>query len=136
MGSAVLAVILSAIASMIVGSLWYGPLFGKQWMSLMGITKKVTPQMKAKARTSYIWMFILSLITASVLWCATTLYNQGTVFCGTFWGILAWVGFVMPTVMGGYLWESKPMKLVLINLGFQLVNLAIMGTIVGAVMFG
>lgn len=31
-----LAVVLAAVVSMIVGWLWYGPLFGKQWMALMG----------------------------------------------------------------------------------------------------
>jgi hypothetical protein len=30
------AVLLAAVANMVVGMLWYGPLFGKQWQALMG----------------------------------------------------------------------------------------------------
>jgi hypothetical protein len=33
-----LAVIAAAIAAVGVGVLWYGPLFGKEWMKLMGYT--------------------------------------------------------------------------------------------------
>lgn len=33
-----LAVIVAAAASMIIGMIWYGPLFGKTWRSLMGFT--------------------------------------------------------------------------------------------------
>ena len=33
------AVVGAAVASMILGSLWYGPLFGKPWMAAMGFTK-------------------------------------------------------------------------------------------------
>ena len=35
------AVLVSAIASMAIGSLWYGPLFGKQFMPAMLQMKKI-----------------------------------------------------------------------------------------------
>ncbi|HLD39833.1 MAG TPA: DUF1761 family protein, partial [Candidatus Nanoarchaeia archaeon] len=31
-----LAVLVAAIAAYVVGFLWYGPVFGKKWMALMG----------------------------------------------------------------------------------------------------
>lgn len=31
-----LAVIAAGVASMVVGSLWYGPLFGRKWVALSG----------------------------------------------------------------------------------------------------
>jgi hypothetical protein len=33
-----LAVLVAIVANMIVGALWYGPLFGKQWMKEEGLT--------------------------------------------------------------------------------------------------
>ena len=35
-----IGVILAAISAMVVGYVWYGPLFGKPWMKLVGITKE------------------------------------------------------------------------------------------------
>lgn len=35
-----LAVLIAAVASMIIGFLGYGPLFGKAWMRLMNFDKK------------------------------------------------------------------------------------------------
>jgi hypothetical protein len=34
-----LAILASGIIMMVLGYLWYGPLFGKPWMKLAGITK-------------------------------------------------------------------------------------------------
>lgn len=33
-----LAVVVAAIIYLVVGFLWYGPLFGRRWMALMNIT--------------------------------------------------------------------------------------------------
>jgi len=44
-----LAIIAAAIASMLIGWLWYGPLFGKQWMKLAGLKKSDMKKMKKKA---------------------------------------------------------------------------------------
>jgi len=41
-----LAVLVAAIASMALGFLWYGPLFGNQWKKLMGFTDKSMKAMK------------------------------------------------------------------------------------------
>ena len=32
------AVLVAALSSFVIGSLWYGPLFGKTWMKLNGLT--------------------------------------------------------------------------------------------------
>jgi len=33
-------VIVATVAAMVIGGLWYGPLFGKQWLTLMGKTRE------------------------------------------------------------------------------------------------
>lgn len=33
-----LAILVAAVLSMVLGFLWYGPLFGKEWTKLMGVT--------------------------------------------------------------------------------------------------
>jgi hypothetical protein len=58
-----LAVVVAAIVSMVIGGLWYGPLFGKMWVELSGMTEEKVATAKAKGMwKSYLIMFIGSLI--------------------------------------------------------------------------
>ena len=45
-----LAVLVSAIAMIVLGFIWYGPLFGKIWTKEMGWTKADMEEAKKKAR--------------------------------------------------------------------------------------
>ena len=58
-----LAVVLAALAAMVIGFVWYGPLFGKQWMALMGFTPQSMDEAKKKGMAkSYILMALGSLV--------------------------------------------------------------------------
>jgi hypothetical protein len=129
------AVIAAAVAAMALGYVWYGPLFGKQWMALMGFTKESMQSMSQSAMQSYGIMAVAALITAYVL-------NHIIVFSSNFYdmapgdyttGLISafwiWLGFVATTQVGAVLWESKPWKLFFLNTGYSLVSLAIMGVI-------
>ena len=41
------AVLVSAVASMVIGSVWYGPIFGKVFTRAMGMDKKTPEEMAA-----------------------------------------------------------------------------------------
>ena len=41
-----LAVLAAAVATMVLGAIWYGPLFGKSWMSAHGYTPEKLAGMK------------------------------------------------------------------------------------------
>ena len=47
----ILAVVVVSIVSMVLGMLWYGPFFGKQWMSLMKLTKLDMEKSKKKGES-------------------------------------------------------------------------------------
>ena len=51
---------------------------------------------------------------------------------------LVWLGFFVPTTLGGYLWEGKSFKLVAFNAAYQLVGLLVTGLAIwqGAVLAG
>src|ERR1041385_7879289 len=61
------AILVAGIANMVVGALWYGPIFGKTWMKLMGLNKDDMGKMKMSANAAYIGGFVTSLIMAFVL---------------------------------------------------------------------
>ncbi len=130
-----LAIIACAVVSMVLGSLWYGPLFGKSWMKEMGISKPDTTdaKMKKEMNKSYSLMFVGSLVMAYVLahslvFASTYLKVEGA-SAGVMAGFWSWLGFIAPVTLGSVLWERKSWKLWMLNNGYQLVNICVAGVI-------
>ncbi|MCI0533583.1 DUF1761 domain-containing protein [bacterium] len=133
------AVLVSAIAAIIVGFIWYGPLFGKPWADMMGLRFNSPEEKKAmqkKAIPSYIASFIGAIIMAYVLshslTFASAYLNSEGVSAGLMAGFWNWLGFVAPITIGIVFWDNKPWKLWFINAGYWLVILLVMGAILGA----
>jgi hypothetical protein len=129
------AVIVAAIASMVIGFLWYGPVFGKMWSRLMGWSEQAMADMKAKGGmgSSYLIMFIGSLVMAyvlahSLIFAATFTQTSG-VSAGLVVGFWNWLGFIAPVTLGSVLWEKKSWKLWILNNAYYLVTLLVMGII-------
>ena len=128
-----LAVLVAAVLGIIIGALWYGPLFGKQWMAMMGFTKE---SMKAMALSPVLAMVggaIVSLLMAYVLSHVIQLsgnyFGSADLMRGVTTAFWLWLGFAVPITGGGYLWEGKPMRLWILNAGYYLVSLIIMGAV-------
>lgn len=127
------AVLVAAVANMVLGSLWYGPLFGKPWKAMMGFTQEKMAAAKAKGMTtSYVIMIVGSLFMSWVMAHGIILANYlmvSGVAAGIKVGILNWIGFVAPVTVGAVIWEGKPWKLWYLNSGYYLVGLIMMGII-------
>jgi hypothetical protein len=127
------AVVVAAVASMAVGFVWYGFLFRKSWMELMGYTVESMEQMKMSATKAYILQFVASLVMAYVLAHSLIFASAYTGTAGAAAGMTAgfwsWLGFVAPITLGVVLWENKPWKLWFINASNYLVALIVMGMI-------
>lgn len=122
------AVVLSAVAAMVIGSLWYSKmLFGKQWMKLTGITVEGKPD---KMGLMYGAMFVGALVEAYILSLFIHYAGAHTAFLGAKTGLWAAAGFVVPVMLGNYMFSKKPMKLLYIDAGYALVNLVVMGAII------
>lgn len=128
-----LAVLVSAVASMAVGFLWYGVFFRKPWMALMGYSKENMKQMTMSANQAYAIQFVASLIMAFVLAHTLVFANEyfGTegAYAGVTAGFWNWLGFMAPVSLGVVLWENKPWELWFINASNYLVTLIVMGVI-------
>lgn len=130
-----MAVIVAAISTIIVGSLWYGPLFGKHWVKMMGWTPQQIEEGKKKGMMkSYILSIVGSLISACVLAKLAVLIssysNLSGISAGLEAGFLGWL-LVIPVTLSTVLWEGRSWKLWLINVGHYLVSFLIMGMILG-----
>jgi hypothetical protein len=128
------AVLLSAIAAMVIGSIWWGPLFGKMWMEanhFNDMSAEQKEKMKKSMNLSYFQQFVLSLITGWVL--AHILAELGYHGIGRGMGTAAilWLGFVFPLQYGETLWSGKKMKVVAASLGASLLTMLVAGLIIG-----
>jgi hypothetical protein len=131
-----LAVAVATIVAFVIGMLWYGPLFGKQWMKMMGYTPESMKAMKMSPMGSMIWMFVLSALLNYVLAhgilygnIALNMSGVGAGLTGAFW---FWLGFAVPFTAGSYLWENKSWKLWAFNALYYLVTFLVAGAIFGA----
>tara|TARA_B100000315_G_C14350442_1_gene483739 strand:+ start:388 stop:786 length:399 start_codon:yes stop_codon:yes gene_type:complete len=127
-----IAVLVAAIGSMVVGMLWYGPLFGQKWVKLMGWNKAEAKKKQEAGKKSLVYAFIGTLVTAYVL--AMFIGNLGASGprAGAIVGFWIWLGFLATSQVGRVLWEGSPKQLYYLNTFFNLVNLAVMGAIIGA----
>lgn len=127
------AVLVAALASMVLGALWYSPLlFGNTWMRMMGIKK---PDMKGKesqVMQSYLAGLISALVTNAVLAIVIGLTGMTTVSGGIVMAFLVWFGFVATYSFGSVLWESRTPALWALNNAYNLISLLIAGAIIGA----
>lgn len=130
------AVLGATIATMIIGTLWYGPVFGKTWKRLMGFTDESMKAMTMSPIVAMLGMLVLSFVMNYALAHAivfgsayTSIYGVMGGVTGAFW---YWLGFVLPLTSGVYLWEGKSWKLWGLNALYYFVVLLIAGAILGA----
>jgi hypothetical protein len=131
------AVLVAAIAQMVLGFLWYGPLFGKPWSAMMNFTPEHMAEARAKGMGKSLTVMIVgSLLMSWVLAHAIIFASAYLLFYGSLAGVtvgfLTWLGFVAPITVGTVLWENKPWKLWFLNAGYYLVGFCLMGAILGA----
>lgn len=129
-----IAVLVAAVASIVVGFLWYGSVFGKIWIELSGFSKADMEKAKKKGMAKeYGLMFVGSLVMAYVLAHALVFGNAFLQTSGASAGLMVgfwnWLGFVMPVTLSAVLWEGKSWKLWVLNNGYYLVTLCVMGMI-------
>ena len=124
-----LAIFVSALSTFLIGGLWYSPaVFGKAWMRENGFTEE---SLKGGNMIKIFGVsFLLAIISAVNL--AMFMGPESNPIMGALWGFLAGAGWVATFVGTYYLFERKSFTLFLINAGYSIVALTIMGAILAA----
>ena len=126
-----ISIIVPTLALFAFGSLWYTVIFGKVWSKLMGFTPEQMEKAKAGGMAGkMIMMFVLNLLTVvSVSYLVPQLlaFRFKEFFLSIF---IIWLGFSFPLLMGGYLWEGKSWKLVLLNAVYGILSLKLISAII------
>lgn len=123
------AVLVAALSTFLIGGLWYSPaLFGKAWMRENGFTEE---SMKGGNMVKIFGLaFLLGIVAAINL--AMFMGPENDPAMGAMWGFLAGFGWVATFVGTHYLFERRSLRLFLINAGYSVVALTIMGVILAA----
>lgn len=132
-----LALATSVLASFAIGSLWYGPLFGKIWARAMGLGDTMTPSSAEIAKA-----FALNLL--GTLFMAYALAQDVSVWRPSTWnaggdraswrygfqtGLFVWLGFVVPVLLNGVAFERRSWRVFGIGAGYQFFSLQAMAMI-------
>lgn len=128
-----LAVLLAALSSMVVGSVWYAPkVFGASWAKLAKV------QLRGKGSDAVkpiVITVVVSFITAYVLAHVSFLSNaffQNSFLQDSlttaFW---LWLGLTAARFITHDAFEGRPWKLTAMNIAHELVTLLVMGLIIG-----
>lgn len=117
-----LAILVSAVIAMIIGALWYGPIFGKKWRKVSG--------KKKGAKGLYITQFLVTLFQVWVLASFIGGWDDFDNVKNILW---IWAGFIIPTIAAGAMWDNDSKKVqwtrFLIQGGYQLIIFAVFGFI-------
>ncbi len=123
------AVITAAVSMFVLGGLWYGPIFGKQWMSANGFSED---DLKGGSPAKQYGLgFVFSIIMAYNL--AAFLGDAGTnAAWGATAGFFAGFGWVFFGVAMISMFEQRSWKYIFVNGGYMTIAFTIMGLIIGA----
>ena len=123
-----LAVLAASLVGFVVGGIWYGPLFGKAWMKIVGLTE--ADAAKVSMAKIYSMCFVLQLVMATNL--AMFLGSEVDALMGTLYGFLTGFGWVALALAINAMFEQKPLKYMLINGAYWSIVFTLMGLIIGA----
>ena len=127
------AVLSCALLSLVLGFVWYGPLFGRKWIEINELSPDDLAKREAMQKEVgplYAVQFILSLLQIYILAHFVQGWSEVSGVESAAW---IWLGFVMPTIAGLAMWNAKPAKvkwtLFLISSGYQLLSFVSFGFI-------
>jgi hypothetical protein len=131
-----LAIGASVVASFVLGSLWYGPLFGKTWAKDMGYgDKKMAGSEIAKGSIlNLLGALLMAFVLAHdvAVWRPSSWHagaDASPYVYGFFAGFFLWIGFVIPMLLNSVAYERKTWKVFGINAVYQFLSLQAMGMI-------
>ena len=128
------AILLCAIVSMVVGAVWYGPIFGKKWMHVIGATAhdlEARKKMQKKAGPLYLVQFLLTLFQVYVLAYLVAAWPGANAIL---LALFLWAGFLVPTIAAGAMWNNDSSRVAwtrfLIQALYQLLMFTVYGYII------
>ncbi len=135
-GISYLAVVVAAIAAWLASAAWYMTL-GRIYMAALGKSPEhiEADRKKPGAFLPFIYALIANLVIAWMM--AGVLGHLGagqvTLRNGVISGAFLWFGFILTTIWVNYSFAGRDKRLLLIDAGNWLIELVVIGAVVGAI---
>jgi hypothetical protein len=128
-----LAILIAAVAGWVAGAVWYMAL-AKPWMAAVGTTNEEIEASRGRpgAWLPFVLAFVACVVMAWVLAGLIGHMGRVNVRSGVISGAFCWFGFVITTMLVNYSFARRSRMLLLIDGGYWLIVLALMGAIIGA----
>jgi hypothetical protein len=127
-----LAVAAAAILAFGFGSLWYGVVLAKPWMTAQGFTREELEADSGSRGKTFGLTFLVYLFLALVMAMLVDLTKPATVEQGVWLGLMAWFGFMVPVNLTGVLYARKGLALFVIDAVYQLIIALMVAAVVTA----
>ncbi len=121
-----LAVVVGAIVFMVVGYVWYGPLFGKQWSAATGQPMDSGMPATDKLITMFIYMFVLS---GAINFFGVTDNFEHAIVMGLIFGVL----LIGSAAYSDVVWSSKNQATWMIDIAYLFVAITLVYYVQGLV---
>jgi len=135
-GISYLAVVIAAVAAWLASAAWYMSL-GRIYMAALGKTPEQVEldRKKPGAFLPFIYALVANLVIAWMM--AGVLGHLGvgqvTLRNGVISGAFLWFGFILTTIGVNYSFAGRDKRLLLIDAGNWLIDLIVIGAVVGAI---
>ncbi len=127
-----LAVVLAALSTMVVGSIWYTPtVFGKQWEKLAKLDRKNMANPVKAISVTLVVSFISAYVLAHVTFLSNNFFGNSYLQDALMTAFWVWLGFTAARFITHDAFENRPWKLTLMNVAHELVTFMVMGLIIG-----
>ncbi len=125
-----IAILLATLLYFVLGAFWFTA-FRQAWLDGIGRTMQ---QLQASGKSPF-FIYAIALIGAFILalflsWLIQTTGNQ-TTKGGIFIAVLTWACVVLPPWSTEYAFEARGLRILVINSGYILTGMIIMGAILG-----
>jgi hypothetical protein len=127
------AVFVGAALTALVGVIWYSPtVFGRVWIRAFGYTEERVNLLRQTAGRAYTVWVLCYLAMALVFDMLLSHAGVRTAAGGMWLGFIVWLGFNFTVNLAGSMFSEKTITAFLVDAGFQLIFLLIMGAVLGA----
>jgi hypothetical protein len=125
------AILVAAIASFIFEALWFS-VFMNQWLAGIGRTKEWLIGTGLNPAIQYATAILCSIVVAAVLSICIQASGKQTARRGILCGAVIWFGFIATSWAKAYIFEVRTFQIYFIYTGYSLIDLMLIGAIVGA----
>lgn len=127
-----LAVVLAALSTMVVGTIWYMPkVFGNMWEKLAKIDKKNPANPAVAIGITLIVSFFSAYVLAHVAYLSNSFFGNSFLQDSLTTAFWVWLGFTAARFITHDAFENRPRQLTLLNISHELVTFMVVGLVIG-----